>query len=115
MGLYAIMNILLMSIAVFFPGWVGVWSVFLSSFFMSLMFPTIFALGIKGLGANTKIAGSIIVMAIIGGGIFTPLMGLIAGKSMANAMLIPLGCYCVISFYAFWWSVPKNLTEDKIT
>jgi FHS family L-fucose permease-like MFS transporter len=106
MGIYAIMNILLVLIAVIFPGWLGVWAIFLSSFFMSLMFPTIFALGIKGLGANTKIAGSIIVMAIIGGGVFTPFMGLIASKSMALAMLIPLGCYCIITLYAFWWSVP---------
>jgi FHS family L-fucose permease-like MFS transporter len=74
------------------------------------MFPTIFALGIKGLGANTKIAGSVIVMAIIGGGVFTPLMGLIAANSMAYAMLVPLGCYCIIALYAFWWSVPKGLT-----
>lgn len=113
MGIYAIMNILLTSIAVIFPGWIGVWSIFLSSFFMSLMFPTIFALGIKGLGANTKIAGSIIVMAIIGGGVFTPLMGLAAVKSMALAMLIPLGCYCIITLYAFWWSDPKNLPENN--
>ena len=113
MGIYAIMNILLISVAVTFPGWAGVWSIFLSSFFMSLMFPTIFALGIKGLGINTKIAGSIIVMAKIGGGVFTPLMGLIAAKSMAHAMLIPLGCYCVITLYAFWWSVPKGLTAAR--
>jgi FHS family L-fucose permease-like MFS transporter len=114
MGIYAVMNILLISIAVIFPGWLGVWSIFLSSFFMSLMFPTIFALGIKELGANTKIAGSIIVMAIIGGGAFTPLMGLIAAKSMALAMLVPLGCYCFISLYAFWWSVPKHKETDTI-
>jgi FHS family L-fucose permease-like MFS transporter len=114
MGIYAIMNILLISVAVTFPGWIGVWSIFLSSFFMSLMFPTIFALGIKGLGANTKIAGSIIVMAIIGGGVFTPLMGLIAARSMAHAMLIPLGCYCVITLYAFWWSNPRNLPLTEI-
>jgi FHS family L-fucose permease-like MFS transporter len=111
MGIYAIINILLISVAVIFPGWLGVWSIFLSSFFMSLMFPTIFALGIKGLGANTKIAGSMIVMSIIGGGVFTPLMGLIAVKSMALAMLVPLGCYCIITLYAFWWSVPKHLPE----
>jgi FHS family L-fucose permease-like MFS transporter len=112
MGIYAVMNILLISVAVVFPGWLGVWSIFLSSFFMSLMFPTIFALGIKGLGANTKIAGSIIVMAIIGGGVFTPLMGLIAAKSMALAMLVPLGCYCFITLYAFWWSHPVHLKID---
>jgi FHS family L-fucose permease-like MFS transporter len=112
MGIYAIANILLVGIAVMHPGWVGVWSIFLSSFFMSLMFPTIFALGIKGLGPNTKIAGSAIVMAIIGGGVFTPLMGLVAQSSMALAMLIPLGCYVVITLYAFWWSVPKNIRES---
>ena len=111
MGIYAIANIFLVGIAVVYPGWVGVWSIFLSSFFMSLMFPTIFALGIKGLGPNTKIAGSAIVMAIIGGGVFTPFMGLVAGKSMALAMLIPLGCYVVITLYSFWWSVPKNVPE----
>jgi MFS transporter, FHS family, L-fucose permease len=108
MGIYAIMNILLVGIAVMHPGWIGVWSIFLSSFFMSLMFPTIFALGIKGLGANTKIAGSIIVMAIIGGGVFTPFMGLVAEKSMALAMLIPLGCYVFISAYALLWSNPEK-------
>ncbi|MGB8492263.1 MAG: L-fucose:H+ symporter permease [Bacteroidales bacterium] len=111
MGIYALINILLISVAVVLPGWMGVWSIFLSSFFMSLMFPTIFALGIKGLGSNTKIAGSLIVMAIIGGGVFTPLMGLIAAKSMALAMIIPLGCYCIIALYAFWWSVPTHLPE----
>jgi len=114
MGIYAIMNILLVGLAVMHPGWIGVWSIFLSSFFMSLMFPTIFALGIKGLGANTKIAGSIIVMAIIGGGVFTPLMGLVAEKSMAFAMLIPMGCYCFISLYAFWWSNPKSLPGSSV-
>ena len=109
MGLYSVINIFLVAVAVIFPGWIGVWAIFLSSFFMSLMFPTIFALGIKGLGPNTKIAGSLIVMAIVGGGVFTPLMGLIADESMALAMLIPLGCYCIITLYAFWWSVPKKL------
>jgi MFS transporter, FHS family, L-fucose permease len=108
MGIYGIMNILLIATAVLFPGWLGVWCIFLSSFFMSLMFPTIFALGIKGLGPNTKIAGSAIVMAIIGGGVFTPFMGLIAAKSMAMAMLVPMGCYFIITLYAFWWSVPKH-------
>jgi MFS transporter, FHS family, L-fucose permease len=114
MGIYAVINILLVSVAIIIPGWLGVWSIFLSSFFMSLMFPTIFALSIKGLGANTKIAGSMLVMSIIGGGVFTPIMGLIAVKNMALAMLIPLGCYCIITFYAFWWSVPKNIQENGI-
>jgi FHS family L-fucose permease-like MFS transporter len=82
----------------------GVWAIFLTSFFMSLMFPTIFALGIKELGPNTKLGGSLIIMAIIGGAVITPLMGLIFMKthSMALAMLAPLGCYLFIAHYSFW-------------
>jgi FHS family L-fucose permease-like MFS transporter len=108
MGIFAIINIGLVAICIAFPGWIGLWSVFLTSFFMSLMFPTIFALGVKGLGPNTKIGGSMIIMAIIGGAVFTPIMGLIAKKSMALAMVVPLCCYVFISFYAFVGSKPKG-------
>ena len=103
MGIYSLANILLVAIAVLFPGWLGVWALFLTSFFMSVMFPTIFALGLKDLGPNTKMCSSFLVMAIIGGAILTPLMGLIseATKSMATAMLIPLGCYFIVAFFAF--------------
>ncbi|HJZ42059.1 MAG TPA: hypothetical protein VJ203_16945, partial [Bacteroidales bacterium] len=103
MGIYGAINITLVLLAVLIPGWVGVWSIFLTSFFMSLMFPTIFALGIKGLGENTKLGGSLMVMSIIGGAVFTPVMGLIADKrgSMALAMVLPLICYVVVTWYAF--------------
>lgn len=103
MGSYSLANMVLVALGVLLPGWIGLWSIFLTSFFMSLMFPTIFALGIKGLGPNTKIGGSMIVMAIIGGAVFTPVMGLIseATRSMAAAMLVPLVCYVFITYYAF--------------
>jgi MFS transporter, FHS family, L-fucose permease len=103
MGAYSLANVALVASAVLFPGWLGVWALFLTSFFMSLMFPTIFALGLKELGPNTKLGGSMIVMAIIGGAAFTPCMGLIfeATRSMANAMLVPLGCYIFIAYFAF--------------
>jgi MFS transporter, FHS family, L-fucose permease len=103
MGAYGVANVVLVALGVLLPGWVGVWSIFLTSFFMSLMFPTIFALGIKGLGPSTKIGGSLIVMAIIGGAVFTPVMGKIfeASHSMAAAMLVPLLCYVFITYYAF--------------
>lgn len=106
MGLYSIINIVLVCIGVSIPSWIGVWAIFLTSFFMSLMFPTIFAIGLKGLGPNTKLGGSLLVMAIIGGAVFTPLMGLLsqATMSMAKAMLIPLGCYLFIAYFAFYGS-----------
>lgn len=103
MGIYGIINVCLTLIGVMHPGWVGVWAIFLTSFFMSLMFPTIFALGIKRLGPNTKLGGSMIVMAIVGGAVFTPIMGLVfeVTKSMAVSMLVVLVCYLFIAYYSF--------------
>jgi len=103
MGAYSIANVVLVSLGVLFPGWFGLWCVFLTSFFMSLMFPTIFALGLKGLGPNTKIGGSLLVMAIVGGAVMTPLMGFISEKvhSIAWAYVVPLFCYIVIALYSF--------------
>jgi MFS transporter, FHS family, L-fucose permease len=103
MGFYALANMILVSIGVFFPGWVGIWCVFLTSFFMSLMFPTIFALGLKGLGPNTKLGGSFLVLAIVGGAVLTPIMGLISDKfhSYALAYSIPFLAYIYISLYSF--------------
>ena len=103
MGCYSVINIVLVGIGILIPGWVGMWTIFFTSFFMSLMYPTIFATSIKGLGENTKIGGSILVLAIIGGSICTPLMGYIAEKtnSMAVAMMVPMVAYVYISYYSF--------------
>jgi FHS family L-fucose permease-like MFS transporter len=103
MGVYSLINVVLVSVGVFRPGWTGLWAIFLTSFFMSLMFPTIFALGLKGLGANTKIAGSLLVMSIIGGAIFPPAIGLMSEKfqSLALAYGVLLIAYAFIAYYAF--------------
>jgi FHS family L-fucose permease-like MFS transporter len=103
MGAYSVANVVLVALGVLFPGWFGLWCVFLTSFFMSLMFPTIFALGLKGLGPNTKIGGSLLVMAIVGGAVLTPMMGLISEKfhSIAWAYVVPLFSYIVIALYSF--------------
>ena len=67
------------------------------------MFPTIFALGIDGLGRSVKVGGSLIVMAIVGGAVLTPLMGLLSqtAHSIATAYSVPLVCYGFVVFYAF--------------
>jgi MFS transporter, FHS family, L-fucose permease len=106
MGVFGIVNMALAGMGVLFPGWVGVGAMFLTSFFMSLMFPTIYALGIKGLGANTKLGGSFIIMAIVGGAAAPPAMGLLyeIWHSMAIAMLVPLVCYAVVTHYAYYGS-----------
>jgi FHS family L-fucose permease-like MFS transporter len=106
LGFFAVVNILLLAIGMTFAGWVGLIAILLTSFFMSLMFPTIFALGIKDLGPHTKEGASLIVMSIVGGAVFTPLMGVVFQftESMAVSMCVPLICYGVVAGYAYWGS-----------
>ncbi len=113
MGAYSVANIILVGVAVLTPGWLGLWCVFLTSFFMSLMFPTIFALGLKGLGPNTKLGGSLLVMAIVGGAVLTPIMGFISVKtqSLALAYTVPLLAYVIIALYSFWGSQQRNINS----
>ena len=111
MGLYGIINIALVAVAIVYPGIVGVWAIFFTSFFMSLMYPTNFALSIRELGQNAKMGGSIMVMAIVGGAVLPPLMGYIAevSNSMAIAMVIPLVGYAYITYYALSGSKLKSV------
>jgi FHS family L-fucose permease-like MFS transporter len=106
---------LMVTVGVLHSSWIGVWAMVLSSFFMSLMFPTIFALGIKELGPNTKIGGSLIIMAIVGGAALTPLMGLINDRthSIAMAYIVPLACYMVVALYAFFGSHARAALSEE--
>jgi FHS family L-fucose permease-like MFS transporter len=110
LGSYALVNVVLVAFGVLHPGWAGLWALFVTSFFMSLMFPTIFALGLKGLGPNTKLGGSLLVMAIVGGAILTPVMGLIseAGHGIAPAFVVPWIAYVFIAVYAFIGTTPRG-------
>ena len=116
MGGYCVANVVLLAVTVLRPGWLGLWCAFLTSFFMSLMFPTIFALGLKELGPNTKLGGSLLVMAIVGGAVLTPIMGLIAEatRSLAIAYSVPLLAYVVIAIYSFWGSRPRHASDALI-
>ena len=104
MGIFCLINLVLMGFAVIHPGWAGVWMIFLTSFFMSLMYPTIFALGLHGLGEDSKVGGSLIVMAIVGGAVLTPVMGVLAdsSKSIAIGYCIPLVGFAVNACYSFF-------------
>jgi FHS family L-fucose permease-like MFS transporter len=115
MGAYSLINVGLLALGVFRPGWVGLWAVFLTSFFMSLMFPTIFATGLRGLGVNTKIGGSLIVMGMIGGAVLTPLMGWmsVATQSVAMAYLVPMAGYLCVALYAYYGSNLKPRINVK--
>lgn len=102
LGIYAAANVLLCTMAALAPGWVGLGALILVSFFMSIMFPTIFALGVDGLGLARPLGSSCIIMAIIGGAIFPPIMGFVAvtAGSLALAMLLPAACFVLILLYA---------------
>ncbi|MGA2249891.1 L-fucose:H+ symporter permease [Terracidiphilus sp.] len=101
MALYAAINIFLVAIGVFLPGFVGAGALLLSSFFMSMMFPTIFALGVRDLGPRTKLASSLIVMSIVGAAIVPPILGLIAKHtgSYAIGYSVVAVCYVAVLIY----------------
>jgi FHS family L-fucose permease-like MFS transporter len=101
LSIYAAINILLIIIALSTHGRIAVYAVTATPFFMSIMFPTIFALGIKDLGEESKLASSFLVMSIIGGA-FTPLvMGLISDKtgSIQVAYVMPMICFAFILYF----------------
>jgi FHS family L-fucose permease-like MFS transporter len=110
MTIYAGVNTLLMAVAIAQPGWIGTWAIFLTSFFMSIMFPTIFALGLEGLGPLVKLGGSLLVMAIVGGATLTPLMGWISQRSggIAYAYSVPLLTYLVVAFFS-WYHMRRSV------
>ena len=83
-------------------GTLGVAAFFLCYLCESIMFPTIFALALRGLGRHTKQASSYLIMCIVGGAVAPLLMGMIADVlSMSVAFAIPLACFIVIAAYAF--------------
>lgn len=105
LGLYSIINVMLMFVIVAKLGWLSVTAVFLSFFFMSIMFPTIFSLGIFGLGEKSKLASSFIVMAIMGGAVLPKVMGAIAdADGMSAGYVVPAVCFFAIAMYGFFWT-----------
>ncbi|NML22210.1 L-fucose:H+ symporter permease [Pseudoflavitalea sp. G-6-1-2] len=98
---YAIINILLCAVIVYMPGQTAVYALMVVFFFMSIMFPTIFALGVKDLGAHTKRASGFIIMSIVGGALVPPVMGLISEKSLATSFIVPLLCFAVVALFGW--------------
>ncbi|MBI5769062.1 MAG: MFS transporter [Verrucomicrobia bacterium] len=106
LGTYAFINLVLCGIVVLKLGWLSVAAVFGTFFFMSIMFPTIFALGIFGLGPDSKKkASAFIVMSITGGALMPKLMGRLGDLyNMSVSFLMPLVCFLLIALYGFAWS-----------
>jgi len=104
LGLYSAISVVLCVVVFLKLGWISVVAVFLTYFFMSIMFPTIFALGIFGLGEKAKTASSFIVMAIMGGAILPKVMGSVADKyDLSRGFIVPTLCFAVVAAYGFLW------------
>lgn len=99
---YALSSIVLLVITIFLTNIYAVYSLIMVSFFMSAMYPIIFGLSLRDMGQDTKIAASFLMMALIGGGIFPPIMGLIIDKTTntSYSLFVPIICFMYISFFA---------------
>ncbi len=96
---FAVGSILMCLIVAQSWGWTSFIALLLINFFFSIMFPTIFSLGLKNMGHHTEQASSFIVMGVVGGAIFPPIMGLIANHNVAQAYYLPIICYVVIFLF----------------
>ena len=99
LALYALICSIAMVIVIMQQGKLSLYALYASFFFMSIMFPTIFALGVSKMGAYTKKASSFIVMGVAGGAFSPMLMGYIGEHTMAIGFFVPLVCFLYILFY----------------
>jgi FHS family L-fucose permease-like MFS transporter len=100
LAFYAMINIVLCAVAVWFDGMLPIYALMAIFFFESIMFPTIFALGVKNLGTDTKRGSSFIIMSIVGGAVMPYIMGWMADHySTAFAYIIPMFCFLFVVYY----------------
>jgi FHS family L-fucose permease-like MFS transporter len=100
LALFAAINTLLVATTMLSTGSVAMYSVIAVGLFNSIMFPTIFALGIERLGPMTSKASSLLIMAIVGGALIPQLQGMLADRfGLQHAFVLPLVCYLYIVFY----------------
>jgi len=115
LGVYSVVNVVLGLVAVTRPGWMGAMCLLTTSLFMSIMFPTIFALGLKGMGEKTKTAGSLLVMAILGGAALTKVMGILADESsLQAAYLVPVVCFAGVALYAWFGGEHREAESEEL-
>lgn len=113
LGICAIGATLSMVLLLFASGTIGIGALFLCYLCESIMFPTIFALAIRGVGIHTKQASSYLIMSIVGGTVAPVLMGYIADTTgnMRPAFIVPMLCYIVIAAFAFWLKKRHRVTN----
>ncbi|ASU34995.1 L-fucose:H+ symporter permease [Mucilaginibacter xinganensis] len=101
LAFYCVMNVILLIVIFFLHGKFTVIALMGVTFFMSIMFPTVFSLSIRGLGQKTKLGSSLIIMGIVGGATIPPIMGLVSDASNIKfAYLVPIICFSYILYFA---------------
>ena len=110
LAVYSLINIILVIAAVLLHGVASVYALMGVNFFMSIMFPTIFSLSIRGLGSRMKEGSSMVIMAIVGGAVFPVIMGRVSDRTnIQTAYLVPAVCFAVILYFAL-----NNLKVKKV-
>jgi FHS family L-fucose permease-like MFS transporter len=100
---YAIICVALSALAIVGKGTITIYTVIAICFFMSIMFPTIFSLGIDSLGKDTEMASSLIVMSIVGGAVLPRCYGLISDSTgnIQNGYIVPLIAFTVVAYFGW--------------
>lgn len=100
--LYAVVASLLTLVTIYGSGLMTLYAMIGIAFFMSIMFPTIFAIGVEGIGPDTKSASSLIIMSIVGGTVLPPLLGYISDSTanLQNGYYVVLVCFAMVAIYA---------------
>jgi len=115
LAIFAGVDVVLCVAAATAGGNAGLYALMATSFFMSIQFPTIFTMSLRGLGNHTKSGSSFLVMAIVGGAVVPPLMGLVSDAStINNAMLIPAVCFAVVMLFG-WKCRRDEAPADAVT
>ena len=105
LGIVAIVAGSLVTVSMLTVGHIAMWSILLVGLFNSIMFPSIFTLGIDGLGPLTGKGSGVLVCAIVGGAIIPELQGIVADHiGIHHAFFLPVICYLYITYFAFWGS-----------
>lgn len=109
--IYALICVVLCLIAIFGNGVITIYTLIAICFFMSIMFPTIFSLGIESLGKDTEMASSLIVMSIVGGAVLPRFFGLISDSTgnIQNGYIVPLIAFAVVAYFGWKGSEVKNV------
>lgn len=101
LSIYSLIVMMLLVVAILTKGMAAIYALIAVEFFLSIMFPTIFALSVKGLGSKTKEGSSLVIMSIVGGAIFPVIMGRVSDQSNIQvAYIVPAVCFLMVLYFA---------------